>query len=67
MERHCVSTDYSSQNFRHLEEIDPALAVLGTQAERYFVDDANTALIKTRQSTESLMQVLAEESGTAFE
>jgi len=67
MERHCVSPDYSSQNFRHLEEIDPALAALGTHAERYFVDDANTALIKTRQFAERLTEVLAEQSGIAFE
>lgn len=62
-----MSTNYRSQNFHHLEEIDPALAVLGTHAERYFVDDANTALIKTRQFAERLTQVLAEQSGTVFE
>lgn len=31
-------------NFEHLQEFDGALASLGGFAERYFVDDANTAL-----------------------
>ena len=35
----------TSQNFSHLEEIDAPLAMLGSHAERYFVDDANTAEI----------------------
>ena len=43
-----------SRNFAHLREIDEPLAVLATHAERYFVDDANTALIKTRQFAERL-------------
>ncbi|UWQ20122.1 type I restriction-modification system endonuclease [Jannaschia sp. W003] len=53
----------SSPNFGHLEEIEPALALLGAHAERYFVDDANTALIKTRQYAEQLTHVIAERSG----
>ena len=32
-----------------LEALDAGLAAFGRFAERYFVDDANTALIKTRQ------------------
>ena len=50
----------SSKNFDHLDEIDPPLAVLAAHAERYFVDDANTALIKTRQFAERLSVVVAE-------
>ena len=40
-----TSVDIDSQNFSHLMEIDCPLSVLATHAERYFVDDANTALI----------------------
>jgi type I restriction enzyme, R subunit len=47
-------------NFEHLQEIDGALASLGGFAERYFVDDANTALIKTRQFAERLAIVVAD-------
>ncbi|WP_438270436.1 type I restriction-modification system endonuclease [Rubellimicrobium arenae] len=57
----------ASQNFSHLEEIDAPLAMLGSHAERYFVDDANTALIKTRQFAERLAQVVAERSGILLE
>ena len=42
----------TSQNFDHLKEIDPPLAILASHAETYFVEDANTALIKTRQFAE---------------
>ena len=52
-----------SANFGHLEEIDRPLAVLASHAERYFVDDANTALIKTRQFAERLARVIAESAG----
>lgn len=54
---------YVSPNFSHLEEIDPPLAKLATNAERYFVDDANTALVKTRQFAERLARVIADRSG----
>jgi type I restriction enzyme R subunit len=52
-----------SQNFDHLQEIDRPLAILGSHAERYFVDDANTALIKTRQFAEHTARVIAESAG----
>ena len=53
----------SSQNFDHLSEIDRPLAVLASHAERYFVDDANTALIKTRQFAERMARIVAENAG----
>lgn len=53
----------SSQNFDHLLEIDRPLAVLASHAERYFVDDANTALIKTRQFAERMTRLVAENAG----
>ena len=52
-----------SSNFDHLSAFDPALAKLGTHAERYFGDDANTALIKTRQFAERLAAAIAERTG----
>ncbi|SEI39726.1 type I restriction enzyme, R subunit [Cribrihabitans marinus] len=39
------------------------MAVLASHAESYFVDDANTALIKTRQFAERLTRVIAENTG----
>ena len=53
----------TSQNFDHLKEIDRPLAILASHAERYFVDDANTALIKTRQFAERMTRVVAENAG----
>ncbi len=53
----------NNQNFDHLKEIDRPLAVLASHAERYFVDDANTALIKTRQFAERMARVVAENAG----
>jgi len=53
----------SSQNFDHLREIDRPLAVLAGHAERYFFDDANTALIKTRQFAERMTRIIAENAG----
>lgn len=52
-----------SRNFSHLAEFDPPLAMLAAHAERYFVDDANTALIKTRQFAERMATVIAERAG----
>ena len=54
-----MAGETGSQNFSHLDEIDAPLAMLGSHAERYFVDNANTALIKTRQFAERLTQVVA--------
>lgn len=53
----------TSANFDHLKDIDPPLALLAAHAERYFVDDANTALIKTRQFAERMARVVAERAG----
>lgn len=53
----------TSQNFDHLKDIDRPLAILATHAEKYFVDDANTALIKTRQFAERMARVVAESAG----
>jgi type I restriction enzyme R subunit len=55
--------DLKSHNFDHLIEIDRPLAVLASHAERYFVDDANTALIKTRQFAERMTRFVAESAG----
>lgn len=41
-----------NSNFNHLAQIDPGLAALGGFAERYFVDDPSTALIKSCQFAE---------------
>lgn len=48
-----------ASNFEHLNEFDGALPALGGFAERCFVDDANTALIKTRQFAERLSVIVA--------
>ena len=56
-----------SHNFNHLLEIDRPLAVLASHAERYFIDDANTALIKTRQFAERMTYFVAESAGTLQE
>ena len=46
-------------NFAHLHQHDEQLVRLGMLAERYFADDPNTALLKLRQLTEVLAQILA--------
>lgn len=48
--------DLSSSNFSFLNAHDERLVALGALAERYFVDDANTCLIKLRQFSELLAQ-----------
>lgn len=53
----------TSENFDHLKDIDRPLAILATHAEKYFVDDANRALIKTRQFAERMTRVVAENAG----
>lgn len=54
-----------NSNFDHLEQVDPGLAALGSFAERYFVDDPNTALIKSRQFAERLTILIAGRAGVA--
>ena len=62
-----MGVPYPSRNFEHLREFDDRLAVVATHAERYFVDDANTALIKTRQFAERLTGVIADQAGGLLE
>ncbi len=50
-------------NFAHLHQHDQQLVRLGMLAERYFADDPNTALLKLRQLTEVLAQILATKVG----
>ncbi|WP_437563101.1 type I restriction-modification system endonuclease [Sorangium sp. So ce542] len=53
----------ASPNFSFLAHHDPRLAVLGTQAERYFTEDPNTCLVKLRQFGEILAQRAAARLG----
>jgi type I restriction enzyme R subunit len=53
----------ASPNFEFLKVHDPQLARLGSLAERYFVDDPNTCLIKLRQFGEVLAQLTAAKVG----
>ncbi|MEO0966810.1 MAG: DEAD/DEAH box helicase family protein, partial [Cyanobacteria bacterium J06639_18] len=52
-----------SVNFAFLEPYNPQLVKLGALAERYFVDDPNTCLIKLRQFGEVLAQLVAAQVG----
>jgi type I restriction enzyme R subunit len=52
-----------SANFGHLEEISPELHRLGTLAERFFAEDANTSLIKSRQFGEYMVKEVAALAG----
>lgn len=52
-----------SANFGHLREISPELHRLGVLAERFFADDANTSLIKSRQFGEYMVKEIAALSG----
>lgn len=53
----------SSPNFNFLEKHDPLLVSLGALAERYFVDDPTTSVIKLRQFAETLAQHTAAHLG----
>lgn len=50
-------------NFTHLGMHDEQLVRLGMLAERYFPDDPNTSLLKLRQLTELLAQLVATKVG----
>ena len=50
-------------NFSMLVSLSPELAKIGNQAERYFSEDPNTALLKLRQFGELLAQELAARFG----
>lgn len=52
-----------SANFDHLKEISPELYRLGVLAERFFAEDANTSLIKSRQFGEYMVKEIAALSG----
>lgn len=49
-----------SQNFDHLPEINPPPAILASHAQKNFVEDANTALINTRQFAERITLIIVE-------
>lgn len=50
-------------NFSNLQAHDAQLVRLGMLAERYFAEDPNTCLLKLRQLTELLAQLLASKVG----
>jgi type I restriction enzyme, R subunit len=50
-------------NFTHLQEHDEQLLRLGMLAERYFPEDPNACLLKLRQLTELLAQLVATKVG----
>lgn len=52
-----------SANFGHLQELSPELHRLGVLAERFFAEDANTSLIKSRQFGEYMIKEIAALSG----
>lgn len=53
-----------SANFDHLRAISEQLFRLGFLAERFFAEDANTSLIKSRQFAELLLKEVAARTGT---
>src|SRR4051812_17221126 len=53
----------ASPNFDFLEGDEPLLILYATQAERYVLDDPNTAMFKLRQFGEVLAQQVAAYSG----
>src|SRR5258708_26223154 len=52
-----------STNFAFLQPHDEQLVRLGMLAERYFLDDPNTCLLKIRQFGELLAQLVAAKVG----
>lgn len=52
-----------SSNFAQLQQHDEQLMRLGLLAERYFPDDPNTSLLKLRQLSELLAQLVAASAG----
>ena len=50
-------------NFSHLKAHDEQLVRLGLLAERYFPEDPNTSLLKLRQLSELLAQLIATHVG----
>lgn len=58
-----MASPVATSNFSILSQHDEQLLRLGMLAERYFADDPNTCLLKLRQLTESLAQLLAARTG----
>lgn len=58
-----TSLTAKSSNFSHLSAHDEQLVRLGLLAERYFAEDPNTCLLKLRQLTELLAQLIASRIG----
>lgn len=52
-----------SANFDHLKALSPELHRLGILAERFFAEDANTSLIKSRQFGEHMAKEVAAYAG----
>jgi type I restriction enzyme R subunit len=52
-----------SENFGHLKELSPELHRLGVLAERFFAEDVNTSLLKSRQFGEYMVKEIAALSG----
>jgi type I restriction enzyme R subunit len=50
-------------NFAHLQQHDEQLLRLGMLSEKYFAEDPNTCLLKTRQLSELLAQLVAAKTG----
>jgi hypothetical protein len=50
-------------NFAHLDQHDAQLLRLGMLAEKYFAEDPNTSLLKLRQLSELLAQLVAAQTG----
>lgn len=50
-------------NFAHLQQHDEQLLRLGMLAEKYFAEDPNTCLLKTRQLSELLAKLVAAKTG----
>ncbi|MBM7124418.1 type I restriction-modification system endonuclease [Dyella flava] len=53
-------------NFTHLAGLQPDMARLGVNAERYFAEDPNTCLLKLRQFAELLAQQVAARTNTVI-
>ncbi|HQU62873.1 MAG: hypothetical protein H6939_03195 [Burkholderiales bacterium] len=58
-----MASPMATSNFSVLSQHDEQLLRLGMLAEKYFAEDPNTCLLKLRQLTESLAQLLAARTG----
>jgi type I restriction enzyme R subunit len=62
-----MNAPLKSPNFQFLADHDPQLLEYAARAERYVLDDPNTALIKLRQLAEDLAEDAAAYNGVALE